>query len=189
MWNVGGYSVSETLYACSYHNWYVTATADNSAHDGAVKTYPNVHKDYSGRTIASFSSLTSSFAATTPSVGIYNVAYDLWINGIPNDEIMIWTDNYNQVPGGSKVGSNISLSGYTWDLYASGGNGYIAFVPSGGARIKSGTLDLKAMLNYLVSAGRRSASDTVDQIGYGVEIVSTNGSPATFSFTDFSINE
>ena len=41
MWNVSGYDVTETLAACSHGNWKVTATADNSSGDGAVKTYPN----------------------------------------------------------------------------------------------------------------------------------------------------
>jgi len=102
---------------------------------------------------------------------------------------MIWTDNRNQYPAGSRFASGVSLSGYTWDVYATIGNGYIAFVPSNGARHTSGTIDIKAMLSYLVSTGRRSASDTVDQIGYGVEIVSTGGSPATWNFTDFSITD
>ena len=185
MWNDSYGFGPETLYACAYNNWYVTSSQVN--HAGAVLTYPNVHKDYEGRTISSFTTLTSTFAATSPQVGIYNVAYDLWLNGIPNDEVMIWTDNFNQYPSGSKFASHVSLSGYSWDIYATGGNGYIAFVPSGGARLTSGTLDIKAMLSYLVDQGRISANATVDQICYGVEIVSTNGSAATWHFTDFSI--
>jgi hypothetical protein len=34
-----------------------------------------------------------------------------------------------------------------------------------------------------------SSSATVDQICYGVEIVDTGGSPATWRFTDFSITD
>jgi hypothetical protein len=196
-WSNGGYYIHnnawnsayglgpETLYACAYNNWYVVSNQTNNA--GAVKTYPNVHKDYSGRTISSFTTLTSTFSGLSPSVGIYDVAYDLWLNGVPNDEVMIWTDNYKQVPAGSRFASNVSLSGYTWDVYATNGNGYIAFVPSNGVRINSGTLDLKAMLNYLVSQGRTTAASTVDQIGYGPEIVSTNGTNQTFTYNDFSI--
>jgi hypothetical protein len=161
--------------------------ASNSSGSGEVKTYPNVHKDYSGRTISSFTTLSSSFAATSPNVGIYNVAYDLWLNGVPNDEIMIWTDNFHQFPAGSKFASNVSFSGYLWNVYATSGNGYIAFVPANSARVTSGTINIKAMLDYLVAQGRRSASDTVDQIGYGVEIVDTGGAPATWNFTNFSI--
>ena len=46
MWNTSGYQVSETVEVCSYRSWNAIATADNSSGDGAVKMYPNVHKDY-----------------------------------------------------------------------------------------------------------------------------------------------
>jgi hypothetical protein len=187
LWNAGNYpGTTGATQVCSYHSWNHIAQATNTG-DGAVKTYPNVHKDYSGRTIASFTTLTSTFAARSPGVGIYDVAYDLWLNGVPNDEVMIWTDNHNQYPAGSRFASNVALSGHTWDVYATSNNGYIAFVPSGGARLTSGTLDIKAMLGYLVSQGKTISSSTVDQICYGVEVVDTGGSPATWNFTDFSI--
>lgn len=189
LWNASGYPGTKgTTQVCSYRSWNHIGTATNTG-DGAVKTYPNVHKDYSGRTVSSFSRLTSSFAATSPNVGIYNVAYDIWLNGVPNDELMIWTDNRKQVPAGSKVASNLSLGGYTWDLYAESGNGYLAFVPSNGVRITAGTIDIKAMLTYLVSKGRVASNATVDQICYGVEIVDTGGKPATWRFTNFSISD
>jgi hypothetical protein len=187
LWNAASYPGTKgTTQVCSYRSWNHVGTASNTG-DGAVKTYPNVHKDYSGRTISSFPRLTSTFAATPPGVGIYNVGYDLWLNGVPNDEVMIWTDNHGQVPAGSRFASSISLSGYTWDVYATGGNGYIAFVPSNGARYTSGMVDIKAMLTYLVAQGRVAANATVHQICYGVEIVDTGGVPATWKFTDFSI--
>ncbi len=187
LWNASSYpGTTGKTEVCSYRSWNHVAKATNNG-DGAVKTYPNVHKDYSGRTIASFSRLRSSFAATSPGVGIYNVGYDLWLNGVPNDEVMIWTDNHRQVPAGSRFASAVSLSGYTWDVYATRDNGYIAFVPSGGKRITSGTIDIKAMLNYLVARGRVASNATVDQICYGVEVVDTGGSAATWRFTNFSI--
>lgn len=189
LWNAASYPGTRgTTQVCSYHSWNHIGTATNTG-DGAVKTYPNVHKDYSGRTIASFPRLTSTYAATPPGVGIYNVAYDLWLNGVPNDEVMVWTDNHNQTPAGSRFASGVSLGGHAWDVYATSGNGYLAFVPSNGARYPSGTVDLKAMLTYLVAHGRVAANSTVDQVCYGVEIVDTGGAPATWHFTDFSITD
>jgi hypothetical protein len=71
MWGTNGYNVSQTLYACSYSNWYVVATMDNSKGDGAVKTYPNSHRDFqNGPQINSFKSITSTFAETSPHTGI-----------------------------------------------------------------------------------------------------------------------
>ena len=177
-----------TTQVCSYRSWNHIGTANNTG-DGAVKTYPNVHKDYSGRTISSFSKLTSTFAATSPDVGIYNVGYDLWLNGVPNDEVMIWTDNRNQVPAGSRFASNVSLSGRRWDVYATSGNGYIAFVPANGARLHLRHLDLKAMLNYLVD--QRPGGGERD--GRPDLLRGRNRrhrrSSATWKFTDFSITD
>ncbi|MDR6863375.1 GH12 family glycosyl hydrolase domain-containing protein [Phycicoccus sp. 3266] len=192
LWNAAKYPGTKgTTSVCSFHSWNHTATASNSSGTGEVKTYPNVHKDYSGRTIASFPKLTSSFAATSPNVGIYDVAYDLWLNGVPNDEVMIWTDNHGQYPAGNRFATGVTLGGHTWDVYATTGNGYIAFVPSGGARLTSGTVDIKAMLDYLVSLGRvtNGSAATVDQVCYGVEVVDTGGSPATWQFTNFSLTD
>jgi hypothetical protein len=185
MWNAseGG---PETLYACSYNNWYVTSTQPNST---AVKTYPNVHRDYDNVRISSFNSLRSSFAATSPHVGIYNVAYDIWLNGVATDgstELMIWTENYRQRPAGS-IATRVSLGGRSYDVWKTSDNSYIAFVPK--SIMTSGSLDLLSMFKWLMSKGWLSSTATVGQIDYGVEICSTNGRPATFRFTNFSITE
>jgi hypothetical protein len=194
MWNASDYKVSQTLNACSYRNWSVTTTADDNQGDGAVKTYPNVHKDYHDwdtdkePPLSSYPTLTSTFAATGSHTGVYNIAYDIWLNGVPgNREIMIWTENNHQSPAGDRVASGLSFSGNTWDLYAEGDNGYLAFIPA--KPMASGTLNLRAFLDYLIKNGRVQANSTLGQICYGVEIVSTGGKPATFKFTDFSVTD
>jgi Glycosyl hydrolase family 12 len=196
-WNNGGYYVHnnmwnssaglgpETLYACSYNNWYVVSNQTNSA--GAVKTYPNVHKDYSNELISSFNVITSTFAASSPHVGIYNVAYDIWTNGIATSgstEFMIWTENFNQVPAGSKVMAT-TFGGRTYDVWKTSNNHYIAFVPT--MVFTSGTIDLLEMLKWAITQGWLPATSTLGQICFGIEIVSTNGANATFYVTDFSI--
>jgi hypothetical protein len=196
MWNVSGYKVSETLSACSYHSWYVSATADNSSGDGAVKTYPNVHMDFHNWStgaepkISSYNTITSRFAHSSPGAGIYDVAYDIWLNGVASSgstEVMIWTDNSNQVPAGSKV-AQVTLSGHTWDVWSANSNHYLAFVPVNGEKITSGTFDLKGFFSYLMGAGRLSSTSTLGQVCYGVEVVSTNGSPERWDFTDFDVS-
>ena len=193
MWNISKYpSLKETLEACSHASWNVTATADDSAHNGEVKTYPNVHKDFQGSGAygepawSSFKTMRSTFAAQGPGVGIYDIAYDIWMNGVPgNREIMIWTENHGQRPAGDIVASGVSFSGITWDVWATGDNGYLAFTPK--STVPSGSLDLKAMIDYLVSHGRVPTSSTLGQVCFGVEVVSTDAKPATFRFTDFSL--
>ncbi len=195
-WAAGGYSFAQKTVICDHDSWYVQATADNSTGDGAVKSYPNVHLDYhdwgTGEepAVSSFHTMTSQFAQTSPGVGIYDVAYDIWLNGVADSgstELMIWTDNHKQVPSGSKVGQ-VTLSGHTWDVWSSDSNHYIAFVPVNGESISSGTLDLLGFYQYLIANGRLPADSTVGQVDYGVEIVSTDSKPARWDFTNFNIS-
>ena len=185
MWNQSAGLGPETLSACSFHSWYVVSNQTNDA--GAVKTYPNVHEDYADVPINSFHSLTTTFAATSPHVGIYDVAYDIWTNGVATNgstEFMIWTENHNQVPSGTK-GATMTLDGRTYDVWHTSDNGYIAFVPS--APFTSGTIDLLAIFKWTMARGWLPSTSTLGQIDFGVEIVDTNGSDARFDFTDFSI--
>ncbi|HMD68959.1 MAG TPA: hypothetical protein VKF42_08785 [Chitinivibrionales bacterium] len=187
MWNSASYQCAETLYACSYHNWYVVANMNNNIGDGAVKAYPNVHMDFDSVPISSFKAITSTFSETSPHVGIYDVAYSIWTNGVAaagSTELMIWTENYNQVPSGS-LAATVTLSGVTYNVWKTSTNGYIAFVPT--AVFTTGTVDILEIFNWTISKGWLPANSTLGQIGFGVEIVSTNSTNAVFKFTDFSI--
>lgn len=186
MWNASGYSVTQTLYACSYANWYVVANMNNDSDDGAVKTYPNAQETFNEPAISSFHSISSTFAETSPHVGIYEDAYDIWINGLATSgstEVMIWTENYHQAPSGSVVAS-VSFGGRSYQVWKSGS--YIAFVAD--ANFTSGTVNLLQVFNFIMAKGWIPASSTLGQIDYGAEIVSTNSVPATFTFTNFSVS-
>ena len=100
---------------------------------------------------------------------------------------MIWTDNQSQRPAGSVVASGLQFGGKTWTLWATGDNHILSFVPD--SDMAAGTVNLRAMLDHLISDGRVPANSTLGQIGYGVEVVSTNGAPGTFRFTDFSLTD
>ena len=187
MWNSASYPCAETLYTCSYHNWYVVANMNNNNGDGAVKTYPNVHKDYSNVAIGSFKTITSTFAETSPHVGIYDVAYDIWTNGVATagcTEFMIWNENYKQAPAGS-LAATVTLGGRTYNVWKTSNNGYIAFIPT--VVFTSGILDVLEIFNWTISKGWLPANSTLGQLDFGVEIVSTNGTNAVFKCTDFSI--
>lgn len=76
MWNAAKYNpCTSTLYAWSHNKWHVVTRMNNKTGDGAVKTYPNVHRDFRRVPLNSFESITSRFAETSPDVGIYNFAY------------------------------------------------------------------------------------------------------------------
>ena len=187
MWNSDVNLGPETLYACSYRNWFVVSNQTNEA--GAVKTYPNVHKDYADVPISSFTRLTSNFAEISPHVGIYDVAFDIWTNGVAasgSTEFMIWTENFHQVPAGTKV-TNTTFGQHAYDVWKTQNNRYIALVPD--QPLTSGTIDLLQIFQWAIAQGWLPANATLGQVGFGVEIVSTEGKDALFQFTDFAIAE
>jgi Glycosyl hydrolase family 12 len=186
MWNASNYSVSQTMYACSYSNWYVVAKMNNDNGDGAVKTYPNVQMNFNEPKISSFHSISSTFAETGPGTGIYEDAYDIWINGVAGSgstELMIWTDNVHQAPSGS-VQATVTFGGRTYKVWKSGS--YIAFVAD--ANFSAASMNLLQFFNWVIAQGWIPASSTLGQIDYGAEIVSTNNVPATFTFANFSVS-
>jgi hypothetical protein len=189
MWNSAKYSpCTSTLYAWSPYNWYVVARMNNKKGDGAVKTYPNVHRDYGSVPIDSFDSITSNFAERSPHVGTYNFAYDIWINGIATPgctEIMIWDENFNQAPGGSYM-QDVTFGGQAYKVYKTPSSGYTAFVAT--TNFTSGTLNLLEIMKWTMAKGWLSSKSTLDQICFGVEIVSTGDADATFRVTAFSID-
>lgn len=184
-WNAGGYQVSQTIYACDYNDWYVIANMNNNANDGAVKTYPNIHEDFNEPKISSYHTISSTFAETAPHVGIYEYAYDMWLNGVASNgstEVMIWNDNYGQTPSGSVV-ATFSDGGQTYNVYKSGS--YIAFVDT--TNVMSGTINILDFYNFIISKGYIASTSTIGQIDYGIEMVSTSSTNAKFEVNNFSL--
>jgi hypothetical protein len=193
VWNAGE-AGPETLYACSYKNWYVTSTQPDST---SVKAFPNVHLDIEnldGLPMDTYTTITSTFAATAPDVGIYNVAYDLWLDGVGwgngTTEVMIWTENRGQVPLGDTVAPEMTFGGKRYDVYrhTSASDGGVQVISLLSIETQtSGSIDLREILDFIVDEGWLESNATINQIGYGVEICSTDDRPATFYFTDFSV--
>jgi hypothetical protein len=188
MWNASGYSVTQTLYACSYANWYVVANMNNDSRDGAVKTYPNAQETFSNNPeIRSFHTITSTFAERSPAHGIFEDAYDIWINGLAtpgSTEVMIWTQNHRQVPGGSPAGS-ATFGGRSYQVFRNRSGSYIAFVAD--SNFTRGSVNLLQIFDRIMAKGWMPATAKLSQIDYGAEIVSTANANETFSFTNFSV--
>jgi hypothetical protein len=111
---------------------------------------------------------------------------NIWINGVASSgstEVMVWTDNFHQTLGGSLQGS-ATLGGRGYSVYR--GGSYIAFEAK--SNFTAGTVNLLAIFQWIMNKGWMPANSTLGQIDHGVELVSTNGSPATFTFTKFSIS-
>jgi hypothetical protein len=186
-WNASGHGPpqGQTMYVCNYNNWYEVADwTDNGSH--AVLTYPNVQANFRSVPISSFSTLTSTFAETDPHVGIYEDAYDMWINGLAtagSTEMMIWTNNFGQTPSGS-LRATATLDGRLYRVYQ--GGRYIAFVAA--TNFTSGTMNMLPFYGYAIAHGWMPATSVLNQIGYGVELVSTGGTAQTFTFNNFSVS-
>jgi hypothetical protein len=185
MWNVGGGGISQILSACSASSWFVKATVAND--DGGVKTYPNSHYNFADTpAISSLNSVTSTFASNSPASGTFEDAYDIWLNGTAGaggDEIMIWTDNEDQIPAGSPT-TSATFDGQSYTVWK-GNNGPVSFVSN--ANVNSGTMNLLPFFQWLIARGWEPANSSLYQVDYGVEIVSTNSAPETFGFSDFSV--
>ena len=95
-WSDGGYYVHNNMWnsvevpvgaprpstPARTHTWYVVATRTTTRRRRGqdVPERPQGLRDVPHQLVQD--SITSTFAATSPHVGIYNVAYDIWINGI-----------------------------------------------------------------------------------------------------------
>jgi hypothetical protein len=185
MWN--NENGTYTLGVCNFDNWYEVATQPDGT---AVRAYPNVHKDYSDKPLATIQS--AKFAADSPRCDgcIYNVAFDIWINKDFDNELMIWTENFNQRPAGSQVGTT-TIGGRQYEVWKSGGATspggiftYVSVTPQ-----LSGTMPLQLFFKDLETRKWIPADSTTWQVDYGVEICDTNNTPQRFNFTDFAITE
>jgi Glycosyl hydrolase family 12 len=186
MWNAGGGGISQTLSACSSSDWYVDANVADD--DGGVKTYPNSAYNFAAPPeISSLSTVTSTFGSTLPASGEFDDAYDIWLNGTAGtggDEVMIWTANQGQTPAGSQV-ATVTFDGQAYAVWQEAG-GPITFVSD--TNVTGGDLNLLQFVQWLISQGYEPAGSTLNQVAYGAQIVSTNATPETFGFSNFSVS-
>ena len=186
MWNAGAGGISQTLSACSSSDWSIDANvADNG---GGVKTYPNSAYNFAGQPeISSLASVTSTFGSTLPASGDFEDAYDIWLNGTAasgGDQVMIWTDNQGQTPAGSQV-ATVTFDGQSYTVWQAA-DGPITFVSD--TNVTGGDLNLLQFFQWLISQGYEPSNSTLNQVAYGAEIVSTNATPETFGFSNFSVS-
>jgi len=83
---------------------------------------PNSHEDFKNVLIRSFNTITSTYTHEAPAIGNYDVAYDIWINGVATSgttELMIWTQALGKQADAIKsypsMGT-VTLSGITYNV-------------------------------------------------------------------------
>jgi len=184
-WN--GSHGPQSIYACSPQSWYAVSNQPDIG--GAVETYPDTEYDVNGRdsnptkTIAQYTSITSTFSENFPSAGSWDAAYDLWTNNWGN-ETMIW----NQWSGGpaywpSQATIALTLNGVPYHFYALGKE--LMFFRD--TQVTSGSVDILAAYQWEVANGYAKATDVPTQLEYGVEVCATNGNE-TFPMTGITFN-
>lgn len=202
--NQDGWSGSQgpqVLTASSFQDWSVTATdTDPSNSPGQVLTYPDASYNYyqlgspepSAYDLNHITSLTSDYTEQMPPASesyLAEAAYDIWLNDF-NIEVMVWVDNHQgdnvfANSGDTQVGT-YTLGGQSFTLWTNG-SGFFIFSLNGGNQ-SSGTVDLKAILEQLVTLKDVPADSSITEIPFGWEVSSTYGKPMTFSMSRFDVN-
>jgi hypothetical protein len=194
-WNCGGNPCgAESAYGCLNADGTVDFVVDSNQPTGntAVLTYPAMQMNFqNGTKLSNLKSVTSTFTVVPPTApkNDWEVAYDLWFNPNNANEFMVWVYNNGQTPGGNQVGTNVVLGGRTYNIWWSsngGTDGTVYFVLA--TNITSGTIDLLQLFQYASQHGWLPANSTVDQFDMGVEVCSTNGKNAEWTFTHYSMN-
>jgi hypothetical protein len=169
----------QTIWADSRSHWGAEST--QPAGNKAVMTYPNVARNFSNVPLSKFSHLRNGYAESMPAGrGLdAEAADDIWLNG-RQIEVMIWVDNHGQRPAGTVVG-NAAILGQKFSVWH-GGRTWTLLLDH---RQAAGQTRILAALRWLVSHQDIPASATVAQVGFGWEVVSTDGRPMDFTMSRY----
>lgn len=120
----------------------------------------------------------TSVTVSYPGSGVYDAAYDIWLNpttdvsGVQATEIMIWLNHTGSIsPVGSQTGS-FSAGGHNWNVWTgwNGGNNVVSYVATD-AGITNFSTDLKPFLMDSITrgAGYGNASWYLTSVQMGFE--------------------
>jgi hypothetical protein len=160
----------QTIWANSGTNWGVWADHPNT---GGIKSYPNSTK-WSGKPISAIGTLSSDFNVTVPTSGVaFESAYDVWSSD-NHYEIMLWMNLYGPVGPLGSYQTTVGVGGHWWNVFrgSNGSNQVYSFVRT--SNIWSGTVDIKAICNWLRSQGW-FGDVTIGKVQFGYEITSSAG--------------
>ena len=118
-------------------------------------------------------------------------AYDIWLNSW-NNEVMIQNDFVNRgaCPDNratATFGGSGGVPRQQWDLCLYGAKELIWYL-GGGDKEQVGTVDILAMLNWLISNRYLPGGSSLTEISYGWELCSTGGEQETFTMSKFTVS-
>lgn len=193
-WNpAGGNGAPEssmTTWAGNDSSWGVCTNQP-----GTGWPYPEERLMTGATPMSSLASIVSGYDETTPSGGMWDSAYDIWLqrpDGAPGQsppEVMIWTANHGEWTGNPTVVGNVTIAGHQYQMSVCDTCNRVTFVfPSD---VPATTVNLLAVLRY---AARHPASSditgtdpVVTEIDRGWEIYKTDGEQA-FTTNSYWLN-
>jgi len=151
----------------------IISSGHNKSTSGPPAAYPSIFKGCHWgkctnsttrgmpKQVSAIFQASSSWSTVQPSLGVYSVSYDIWLNrtpttsGQPNGaELMIWLNQKGGVqPAGSLIARAVSIAGANWDIWLGTNNGInvISYVRNTGVTSVC-NLNLK---NFLTDAKTR----------------------------------
>jgi hypothetical protein len=195
VWNpIPGWS--QTLNATDPGNWH--ATANMPAGNTAVVSFPNTGQSIAWVNgapppLSSYASIYSSFSENMNATSETDAeaAYDIWLNNWAN-EVMIQNDfsalrpRCGTIASTAKFGGSGGVPVQSWNLCQFGSE---LIWQLAGRNEHSGSVNILAMLSWLVRHGYLPQKSGLTGISYGFEICSTGGQPEKFTVSRFSIRE
>jgi hypothetical protein len=185
MWNCPQAACGrQTIWANSPNAWGVVSTM--AAGNTAVLTYPNLGKLYNDKPVSSFKMVLDAFAESMPrnTKGLSaEAANDVWLNHW-DIEMMIWVDDVGRsLAGSTRIGS-ATIFGQHFTVWKSGSSEFIFKLNHNET---SGQTHILTSVYWLIKHGLVPASATLTQAEFGWEIASTDGHPANFEISKFSL--
>jgi hypothetical protein len=194
-WNIGSLpSTQQTTYAYNPGDWQVVANIP--AGNTAVITGPDTQQDmYNSHqvdpAVSGFTEITSTYSVTMPQSSSIDAEanYDIWLNHW-GTEVMIWTDTEKQRPAGSE-GGTYTIGGSTYNFWSRSGTkndyprGPFSFVLT--ENQPSGSVDILAVLQWLINNKYIPASSGLTDVEFGFELCSTGGVPQAFSVNNYTL--
>jgi hypothetical protein len=194
VWNpISGWS--QTLTATNPGNWY--ATANMPAGNTAVVSYPDTGQEIAWVNsapppLSSYSSIYSSFSENMHETSRTDAeaAYDIWLNNW-NNEVMIQVDFSALRPRCSANAAIATFGGsggvpvQKWNLCTYGSE---IIWQLDDRNERSGSVDILAMLTWLVRHRYLPQRSGLTDLSYGFEICSTGGRAEVFRVSRLSIS-
>jgi hypothetical protein len=207
MWNaIPG--ATQKLTATNPGNWNVVANLP--AGNTAVVSYPSTSQQYpvpngtDPTPVADFTSMHSTFTENMNATKgtSAEAGYDIWFDDSgASDELMVQNDMSNRgsctdlgIIATVAFGGSGGVPVQKWNFCKYGDELIWQLAPPPGDHsavwgVHSGTVDLLAMMKWVISHRYLAAGSKLDSVGYGWEICSTGGQNETFQITRFATTD